>query len=696
MQYLRSLSSRCLFAFVAIIVVTTLSAGVPAYMSVRAELDRQAWTQVSDGRRISMAIMETEKIRLENLAILVAQRPTLQDLAQRGDIEALNNYLQTFQTTADLDILVISDESGQVLAKGAGAETFTSARLPFTQEAVFHVLDGERPNLALLVGRLIPVNAAQELKVIVGIILDDTYAKNLTSETGLEHSFLVNEQIASTSLENPPSPVTITDALRRTITSGTTEPASLDFQGAHYYVSLNPLYGETGRIVGVSEVILPVENLLAAKQNALLVLIFSAFLAAAAGSVLASYFVHQLTTPLKDLTNAALKISQGDLNSPVPVPDSPSEIAALASAFEISRKTTLTALNNSSRATAWFETLIQSVVEGIVTIDNQGKVTLFNQGAEQITGWNADDVLGKSINQVFSLMEGDDDFIQQIPQSGGVKHVNVKNCKGGGVDLAVTCAPLQFPQNGTYQTALVIRDISQEEAVRRLSSYFLANISHEFRTPLAALNASVELLLEDLAQLSLAEIAELLNSIHLSVTGLQTLIDNLLESTSIEAGRFHIRCRPTDMNEVVTNALQLMKPLLERRRQNLSLAIPTQMFLVSADPTRLTQVLVNLLSNASKYSPMESTIELCLKKVNEETLRVSVSDQGMGVPLPDRSKLYRPFMRLGESNGTQFGIGLGLSVVKAIIEAHQGEVGMDERPGGGSIFWFTIPLKESL
>ena len=244
--------------------------------------------------------------------------------------------------------------------------------------------------------------------------------------------------------------------------------------------------------------------------------------------------------------------------------------------------------------------------------------------------------------------------------------------------------------------ALVLRDISEEEAARRLRSYFLANISHEFRTPLAALNASVELLLEGIEQLSLAEIAELLDSIHLSVTGLQTLIDNLLESTSIEAGHFRIRCRPTDLGEVITDALRVMEPLLERRKQHLSLALPQRIPMVQADPTRLTQVLVNLLSNASKYSPMESRIELRLHRMDGKNLRIAVIDQGPGISLPERAKLYHSFMRLGEGDRAQYGIGLGLSVVKAIIDAHRGEVGMKESKGGGSIFWFTIPVQEEL
>ena len=690
---MRSLSFRCLLAFVAIIIITTLSAGVPAYITVRAELAKQAWTHIADGGRVTMALLEAEEDRLANLAVLVAQRPTLQNLARQHDINALNMYLQTFQATVGLDILVLSDNSGRVIANGT--ESFPSAGKPFLDETVFQVLDDVRLQLALLVSRSIPVPLDGELYVTVGTILDDDYARKLAGETGFEHSFLIGEQRVSTTLNNAPSNCAPADAIRRVIASGVTETARLDFRDFHYYVALIPLLDADDEIVGLSEVCLPVENLLAANQNALLVLVLSTLLVAVAASGLAIYFARRLTAPLEGLTKAAIKISEGDLNSPVPVSEGPSEIATLAIAFEKSRETNLLALEDLSHAKVWSETLIQSVVEGIVTVDDQGIITSFNQGAERITSWNSNEVLGKSINQVFPLLESDDDFMKHIPRTGEVQQVNMKTYTGKEVTLAVTGAPFHSPKSGVDQMAFVLRDISEEEAARQLRSYFLANISHEFRTPLTALNASVELLLEDIEELSLAEIAELLNSIHLSVTGLQTLIDNLLESTSIEAGHFRIRCRPTDLGDVVTDALQVMKPLLERRKQNLSLAIPARMPLVSADPTRLTQVLVNLLSNASKFSPMESTIELRLKIVNERTLHISVSDQGPGIPLQDRSKLYHQFTRLGETERAQYGIGLGLSVVKAIIEAHHGEVGMEERPSGGSIFWFTIPLQEA-
>ena len=691
---MHSLSFRCLLAFLAIILITTLSAGVPAYITIRSELEKQAWTHVEDGGRVTLALLEKEKSRLEDLAVLVAQRPTLLNLARRYDIDSLNQYLQTIQATIDLDILVLSDTSGQVLA--SGADYFSSVGSPFLQEASFQVLAGTRSQLALVASNPLPVEVDQEIYVTVGVVLDDDYAKRLASETGFEHSFLIDEQRVSTTLDYLPATATIVDTIRDAIASGVMKTAHFDLKNTHYYVALIPLADIDENGVVLSEIALSVENLLAASQNALLILVLSTLLVAIVASGLAGYFARRLTAPLRDLTDAAIKISQGDLNSPVPVPDSPSEIATLATAFDKSRETTLLALEELSRAKIWSETLIQSVVEGIVTIDERGIVTSFNQGAEQITGWKSSEALGKSINQVFSLLEDDYDFLQRHPLSGGVQHVNVKTYKGREIALAVTSAPLNSKRGEPDRVALVLRDMSAEEAARSLRSYFLANISHEFRTPLTALNASVELLLEDLEKLSLAEIAELLNSIHFSVTDLQTLIDNLLESTSIEAGHFRIRPRPTDLGEVITNALQVMKPLLERRHQNMSLYVPAKIPLVYADPTRLTQVLVNLISNASKYGPMESIIELRLQITDGSNLRVSVSDRGPGIPSSEQSKLYHRFMRLGANEKAQYGIGLGLSVVKAIVEAHRGKVGMRERPGGGSIFWFTIPVQEEI
>jgi signal transduction histidine kinase len=182
-----------------------------------------------------------------------------------------------------------------------------------------------------------------------------------------------------------------------------------------------------------------------------------------------------------------------------------------------------------------------------------------------------------------------------------------------------------------------------------------------------------------------------LNSLHLGVLGLETLIDNLLESASIEAGHFRVSPRPSSVDEIIAAAIHTMQPLLDKRDQRLVVELPTAIPVVRADPRRTAQVLVNLLSNASKYGPDEAEIKLAAA-VHGGWVRMTVADSGPGVPSEYRKDLFRRFMQPASSNEkAQEGAGLGLSVVKAIVEAHGGVVGLDDRADGGSIFWFTLP-----
>jgi K+-sensing histidine kinase KdpD len=234
---------------------------------------------------------------------------------------------------------------------------------------------------------------------------------------------------------------------------------------------------------------------------------------------------------------------------------------------------------------------------------------------------------------------------------------------------------------------------SDRKSEQHLHTYFLANISHEFRTPLASLNASIELLLNEAGYLSPAEMGELLNSIQLSASGLQTLVDNLLESTSIEAGHFTIRRRPTELNRVLAEAIRIMQPLLDRREQSIVLTEPLKVPTLHADPVRLTQVFINLIANASKFSPLKQRIDLGIDLVGSN-VSIAIADRGPGIPPGERDNIFKRFIRLETADSERYGMGLGLSVSKAIIEGHGGTINVEDRPGGGSIFWITLPLEK--
>ncbi|MCB9419542.1 MAG: hypothetical protein H6667_07050 [Ardenticatenaceae bacterium] len=524
------LSSRIIVTFVSIILVTTLASGALSYWLINSELEQQAWVRAAEGEHVVNAFLNAEKVRLDNLAALTAQRPTLQRLLQEGDGVALLDYLRPYQTEAEADILIVYDTAGQPFTNGETAVICPPS--PMLQPADFCLLPGPPPQLALLTGRSILDNQTGSLLgyITVGVVFDESFEKQLADESGLEQSVVVNGRRLSSSLIDV-DPVVDAALVEQVMAADRVATNVLVVNGRYYYTTLFPLHQANGETAALAETALPVTGLITARRRVLLTLIGSTLFVAAAGSI----------------------------------------------------------------------------------------------------------------------------------------------------------------------ASVLLRNAAKEEAVQHLRSYFLANITHEFRTPLSALRASVEYLVTEAAHLSRDEINSLLHAIHMSVTGLQTLIDNLLESISIEAGHFAIRPEPTELNDVIDDAIRIMQPLLDRRQQKLIVNYPTPLPLVQGDPPRLTQVLVNLLSNASKYGPMAETIEITVSLTGNGQVKVAVADQGPGISPTVREQLFHRFARFDTPNAAQYGVGLGLWVVKAIITEHRGQVGVESRTGSsrtgsGSVFWFTLPV----
>jgi PAS domain S-box-containing protein len=367
------------------------------------------------------------------------------------------------------------------------------------------------------------------------------------------------------------------------------------------------------------------------------------------------------------------------------------EIAQVSAALEDARIALQHSLTSLRQEKAWTDHLLESVTEGIVTLDRFGRITYFSPGAERITGWKQGQAIGKPVDEVFQMPEAGASFRQSIGTAKEKQILATVRFNGGQATLAVTGANLAPPAAGRAGTALVFRDVSDEEALRRLLGDFLANITHEFRTPLSALAASIELLLDQLPTLSQAETEELLDALRLGIVNLQTLIDNLLEGASIEAGRFRVHAHPVELASVITAAVQTMQPLVEKYGQVLVSNLPPDLPPVQADPRRTGQVLVNLLSNAVKWGPSGAELLLYAEACEREVI-VSVGDRGPGIPPDQKANIFNRFNHLrSENQRAETGAGLGLSVVKAVVEAQGGRVSVMDREGGGSIFQFTIP-----
>ena len=342
------------------------------------------------------------------------------------------------------------------------------------------------------------------------------------------------------------------------------------------------------------------------------------------------------------------------------------------------------------------DVLIRSIVEGVIMTDAQGVVRFFSAGAERILGLSAAQALGLPLLDVLLPADGSTfSAAGLLANPGHGQIMEVRTQAGAAVTVMIGATHITRTAAEGSVHAYLLRDVTEEEALNRLRSYFLASISHEFRTPLSTLRASLELLVNDEAPLSPVEVGQLLRPAYLSVVGLQTLVDNLLTSSTIEAGRFVLHLADVDVGAILADAVRVVQPMLERRQQQLIVDLPASRSAVRGDAAQLTQVLINFLTNAAKYSPNNATLEVIISQPGANVLRVAVLDEGPGIAADARTEIFRRFVRHHDNEREQYGVGLGLYVAKSAILAHGGRIDVAARPGGGSEFWFELPVLET-
>jgi PAS domain S-box-containing protein len=676
---LHGLSAQLILSFIGLVLLTAIAVGVPAVWLIGDQLDRQAWTQVNRGNLVSQSLYAARQNELTDLATLTAQRPTLRGLLQENNQQALVAYLSTLQQGSRLDLVSVC-QSGRVLAQAGLSIAYDPCQTGVSSG--LYIIPAEPvPQVWLVaVQAVVGEEVDPSTTVILGLVLDNDFASQMRAQTGMEHTLVLNGQpLASSFLARQSASCSSLDRLGQ---------GSFLWNGRRYYASCFPL----GQAKLEAEVALDVTGIAATQRRLAWSLAAAILVIFAVASLLGTFLARRIGRPLVHLAAAASAMSEEGLGQPLAVQAGVREVTLVAQALERARADLQQTLVELRQEKAWSVHLLEAIVEGIVTLDRRGRITFFSQGAEQITGWQREQVVGHPCDQVFQTVGTDQPFSQLIPPPGQRSKIPVELRDGRDAILSVTGARLLPPEGGNARVALVFRDISEEEAVHRLLGHFLANVAHEFRTPLTALAASVELLLDQAPDLSSEELGELLNSLHLGVLGLQTLIDNLLESSSIEAGHFHVAPRPSNLSEIIADAIETMQPLLNKHNQDLVVELPVAIPVIQADPRRTVQVLVNLLANAIKYGPDNAEIQVCVT-AQDDWVRVAVVDLGPGVPLEHRKNLFRRFMHAVPGNDkTQGGAGLGLSVVKAIVEAHGGQVGIDSTEQGGSVFWFTLPM----
>jgi signal transduction histidine kinase len=339
------------------------------------------------------------------------------------------------------------------------------------------------------------------------------------------------------------------------------------------------------------------------------------------------------------------------------------------------------------------QAMLQGVVEGVFAVDGERKVRYLNPQAARMLGVDAAVAVGRFCGDVLrpcgsggqrpcdtacpiliARESGKGQATELLEREDGARRVVVITSAGPTEGLQVQ----------------VMRDETEVEAVRRARDSILANISHEFRTPLAAQQASIELLRDGLATMSREQVEELVVSLQRGTLRLTRLIDNLLESVRIESGQLGIRRQVVELAQVIEDAEQLVAGLLAQRKQMLHVELPAGLPTIQGDAQRLTQVFTNLLANANKFGPEGSEIRIGAETgVGEVSLWVE--DQGAGVPELDGASIFERFYRSADQDPEPRGLGLGLWIVKSIVERHGGRVRVERTTDGRTRFSVTLP-----
>lgn len=680
---LHSLTARLVLMLVAIGLAALLVVGLPTAALVGRVLEEQARQRLEQGQAITRTLLAAEQRDLAALALLTAQRPTLRAYLERGETPSMS-YLEDLRAASDLAALVVLTPSGRPLA-AVGAPSPLAQRAVDILSSRDQLRTGElaiAPDATAFLLAEEAVAASRDGaalgRVRLALALDPAELAQLKEQTGLDHSVVINGQRLVSTL---PLPIPRLVASRQ---SGTVY--QLAAPSGDYMAVRSALGGATGV---EHEVALSTADLAATSREVHRLLLGSAVVFCLLVAALGYLLAHQITRPLQRLKTASEAMGQGNLTSALPPAGTLTEVVVLTQTLETMRCRLKAAYDELSRANAWSENLIAALTEGVVTVDAAGRITSFSTGAERILGWRGPEVIGRRLEAIFPATLGARSADRLAP--GWVARAPVVTRDGRPLMIAMTGGALVSHDDAGYEQALVLRDVTEEEEGLRLRAFFLANVSHEFKTPLAALRAAVEMLATDQPRLSPEETGELTEAILVGVIRLEELVDNLLSSASIQSGQFETRPRPVVLDEVIEEVMLTTRPLLALRGQSLELDIPPAIPPILADPRHLRQVLVNLISNAAKYGPADQPVELGVAVVGDG-VRVQVVDKGRALRREGQADLFRPFKRPSMATSTS-GVGLGLSIVKTIVERHGGQVGVESSQRGNA-FWCTWPLAE--
>jgi signal transduction histidine kinase len=670
-----------------VLIVLLVAAGI-SYFAIdmlRDLGDNQQKTRVQlAGANSRAEITRMAETALKQARVLAGEAP-LRRLVADASRRDLVPYLRRFCEGRDLDGCAVFDGAQLVAASGAD--------LPWPLLFTLSGEQGERFMAAPAGTELSVVGAVARLpaqfssfSVMVVRLLDERVARLMTEHTGLETQIINYRAYAA-------SPVNeFTSLHSQALSANGFDVQRIDSLGL--YVSSFPIVSSTGEDVALIDTRAPA----AETDRIVSSLVWRLILTAVVFAVLALFagvlLAQRVIQPTEDLTDAAVRLGQGDFATSIPTAG-PAEIGQLARTMDDMRRNLVEVNSELRHREAEAQVVLEAVVEGVYAVDQERNIRYLNPQAAQLLGIEAGEAIGKFCGDVLKPCGAPGSPAGTRPcattacpilrarQAGSAQSVEQLQTRAGNRQTVITSSRVV---NGLQ--VQVLRDETELEGVRRARDTVLANVSHEFRTPLAAQLASIELLREGLKSSPPGKLEELVLSLERGTLRLTRLIDNLLESVRIESGQLDVRRQSVEIADVVDDARGLVEALLLQRRQPLEVDVPEDLAL-QGDATRLTQVFVNLIANASKFAPEGTPVRVGARR-EAGVIHAWVEDSGPGLP-EGGGDIFERFKRGGAEEPEPGGLGLGLWISRSIIERHGGTIRAERTAAGHTRFTFALP-----
>lgn len=411
-------------------------------------------------------------------------------------------------------------------------------------------------------------------------------------------------------------------------------------------------------------------------------------IAALLALALSFLFARRITRPLMALTEAADRMAQGRGELELDVHSS-DEIGRLARAFDsMSRQlrwqlATITSDRNQLTA------ILASMAEGVVAVDRNERVVHMNNIAGDLLGLKPEKVRGRPIWEVTRIPEISEALAETMGAAPSVERA-IRLPGPNDRILQLRGTPLRDGDGALAGAVLVIDDVTQLRRLETMRRDFVANVSHELKTPVTAIRGFVETLLDD-PEVPAATRRRFLERVRIQGERMSRLVSDLLSLSRLEAETGALELHPLDLRETALDSFQALRPNGEAKELQLEVALPDEPVVVMAEEEVLRQAFSNLVDNAIKYTPRGGRVSLRLECKGDHVL-VEVQDNGPGIDLRHQGRIFERFYRVDKARSRELGgTGLGLAIVKHVVRVLGGTVTLDSTPGRGTIFRILLP-----